>query len=159
MRQPITDFRGHYRFLSNFSPSPLSVEGVEYPTVEHAYQAMKTLDMRMRRSISSAPTPGIAESMGKRLKLRDDWEKVKLDTMEVLLHLKFQPESPLAERLLATGDAELVEGNTWGDRIWGVCNGVGTNYLGRLLMKQREFLRTGVLQPMLSKIELDDFFA
>lgn len=35
------------------------------------------------------------------------------------------------------GDAELIEGNTWGDRIWGVCDGVGENRLGKILMRVR----------------------
>jgi predicted NAD-dependent protein-ADP-ribosyltransferase YbiA (DUF1768 family) len=61
--------------------------------------------------------------------------------MRDLLRQKFaHPE--LRRLLLATGDAELVEGNTWGDRFWGVCAGRGQNHLGRLLMAIRAEIRT-----------------
>ena len=35
---------------------------------------------------------------------------------------------------------ELVEGNTWGDKVWGVCDGVGENNLGKTLMRIRDAL-------------------
>lgn len=60
--------------------------------------------------------------------------------MRALLMVKFAPATELAERLLATGDAQLVEGNTWGDTFWGVCDGVGENHLGRLHMWIRSML-------------------
>ena len=55
-----------------------------------------------------------------------------------ILRLKFAPDSPLTKHLLATGGAPLSEGNQWGDRYWGVCNGAGLNGLGELLMQVRE---------------------
>jgi predicted NAD-dependent protein-ADP-ribosyltransferase YbiA (DUF1768 family) len=66
---------------------------------------------------------------------------VKVDVMRDLIAQKFAVGSELADRLLATGDQELVEGNTWGDTFWGVCDGVGENWLGRLLMERRAALR------------------
>jgi len=58
-----------------------------------------------------------------------------------MLRLKFTKHESLKEKLLATGDEELVEGNDWNDRVWGKVDGVGENHLGRLLMKIRAELR------------------
>lgn len=60
--------------------------------------------------------------------------------MENLIHQKFSQE-PLRSQLLNTGEEELVEGNTWGDTYWGICNGKGQNNLGKILMKVRNQLR------------------
>ena len=69
--------------------------------------------------------------------MRADWEEVKIEIMEEALRLKFD-DPHLKDLLLATGDKELIEGNTWNDQFWGVCNGVGENNLGKLLMKLRK---------------------
>lgn len=50
-------------------------------------------------------------------------------------------EPKLRSQLLSTGTAELVEGNWWNDRYWGVCNGRGENHLGKILMRIREELK------------------
>jgi len=61
--------------------------------------------------------------------------------MEELLFIKFGGKEPLLTRaLIATGDTELIEGNDWEDTFWGVCNGMGENNLGKLLMKVRQSL-------------------
>jgi ribA/ribD-fused uncharacterized protein len=135
-------FKGEYRFLSNFWPRPLTLDGITYPTVEHAYQAAKTLDPQERTRIASLATPKMAKQAGGRVTLRPDWgEHVKLGIMEDLVRRKFA-DPGLAARLLATGVEELVEGNTWNDRFWGVCRGVGRNELGRILMRVRSELRS-----------------
>lgn len=138
----INCFDGKYMFLSNFYESPIKDDqGIEYPTVEHYFQAAKTLDENERRMIAAAATPGQAKRMGRAVTLRSDWEAVKSYYMELGLRLKFQ-NPDLAAKLIATGDEELIEGNTWGDRIWGVYNGEGENRLGKLLMKIRDELKT-----------------
>lgn len=141
----IEEFEGEYRFLSNFWPSPMRVfnavlnEVVIVPTVEHGYQAEKTLDPVAHAKILRAGTPKGAKAEGKHAPLRADWESIKLDRMRFWLQLKFDiPE--LRTRLLATGDAELVESNWWNDSFWGVCRGEGENWLGRLLMERRGYL-------------------
>src|SRR5687767_648570 len=117
--QRINHFRGKYRFLSNFWPCIVRVDGREYPTLEHAYQASKTRSINDRARIASCATPGDAKRAGKRVPLRSDWAVVKLDVMLELLRQKFSPDSQLAAQLLATESALLVEGNEWGDRFWG----------------------------------------
>ena len=129
----IDSFSGEHRFLSNFYPARVRLDGVEYPSTEHAFQAAKTLG---DRSVFLLGSPGDAKRAGRRVALRADWEAVKLDVMADLLRQKFAAD-PLRSKLLATGTAELIEGNTWGDRFWGVCGGVGENHLGKLLMATR----------------------
>lgn len=140
MSTPIVSFSGPYRFLSNFYPAQIYYDGVYYPTLEHAYQAAKTLNGVDRELIRGAATPGEAKTRGRRVTKRPHWDAIKLDVMERLLRGKFRPGSKLARQLIQTGNAELVEGNTWGDVFWGVCRGEGENHLGRLLMKLRREL-------------------
>jgi len=141
----VTEFRGEYRFLSNFYPCPITLDGIIYQTVEHAYQASKSLNPAEREIIECADWPGEAKKLGGPtgpLTLRDDWEQLKVDIMLGLLRQKFK-QSDFKDWLLATGEVELVEGNYWGDREWGVCKGEGKNLLGKLLMQVREELRHG----------------
>lgn len=141
----IDRFDGEYRFLSNFYNIGILYEGLLYPSVEHAYQAAKTLSHTQRVVVLNMVTPGRAKRMGQQLILREDWEDVKLSVMETLLREKFR-QAYLKSQLLKTFPAELEEGNTWGDRYWGVCGGVGENHLGRLLMKIRKELKDATPQ-------------
>lgn len=134
----IDRFNGEYAFLSNFHPSTVKLYGRNYPTVEHAFQAAKTLSELERTAIRHATTPGRAKRLGRRCTLRPDWDEIKIDVMDRLLRRKFDPGSNLWHMLQATAPHELVEGNTWNDRFWGVCRGVGQNHLGRLLMAIRD---------------------
>jgi hypothetical protein len=132
----IDSFFGKYRFLSNFYPAVVKYKSNAYPTVEHAFQASKSVDDCTRIMICGAKTPGIAKRMGRRVNLRSDWEDIKLDVVLGLLRQKFSAD-PLKHQLLSTYPAELIEGNDWGDRYWGVSYGVGENHLGKLLMMVR----------------------
>lgn len=138
----ITTFRDGYAFLSNFYPATVMLNGVRYRTVEHAFQAAKTMDRAQRYDIETAATPRDAKGMGKRVLLRPDWEEVKLEVMHMLLQQKF--ESPvLKAKLLATWPRELIEGNTWSDCFYGMDSRtwVGQNHLGRMLMAIRAQIR------------------
>jgi hypothetical protein len=139
----IDRFTGDYDFLSNFHPSPIDVDGILYPTVEHAFQAAKTSIPEEKQALAETATPGSAKRLGRKVQLRSDWEQVKVGIMEELVRLKFTTHPDLREQLLATGDAELVEGNNWNDRFWGVCRGKGQNQLGKILMKVRSELSQG----------------
>ena len=135
----ITSFSGPYRFLSNFWIANLRIGDMHFISAEHAYQAAKSLDPEDWKNISTIETPGGAKRAGRLLKIRPDWEEIKLDVMEIILREKFSnPE--LAHRLHETGDQELIEGNRWGDTYWGICRNKGENHLGKLLMKIRKEL-------------------
>lgn len=136
----INRFDGKYFFLSNFSPSPFRVDYVLFPTMEHYFQANKADNQNDYLHIAYAPTPGEAKRLGRKIQLRSNWEEIKDEVMLTGLRKKFaDPE--LRNLLLATGDEELIEGNYWGDTYWGVCNGVGQNKLGKLLMQVREEIK------------------
>lgn len=150
MKAAITKFRGQYRFLSNFFPVTVLFDGHDYPSVEHAYQAAKTLIRAQRYRIMTLSTAGDAKLAGRKVTMRPDWDEIKLDVMLALIRSKFwQPY--MKTKLLATGDNDLIEGNYWHDNFWGVCNcGCGTgkainttnnNHLGKILMKVRLELR------------------
>lgn len=147
MAEPITDFRDKHNFLSNFYPSPVEMDGVEYPTIEHAFQAAKVHDFAQRRAIRAADSPSKAKRMGRKVKRRDDWFDVNLSIMESLVRQKFTRYPDLREKLLNTGDVPLIEGNNWNDKFYGCIwdthqsKWVGENHLGRILMKVREELR------------------
>lgn len=142
----ITEFQGEYRWLSNFWPAPVSMDGVVYPTVEHAYQAAKFTSAAVREQVRQCSTPGQAKRRARQLHAGGhqpctDWSARKLVVMETLLRQKFQ-QAELWAKLVATEDQELVEGNRWHDVFWGKClctqhNGQGENHLGRLLMQVR----------------------
>lgn len=125
-------------FLSNFYPCHVTYQGIRYPSSEHAYQAMKSNDNTVRHQIASLVHSGAAKKMGKHIELRSDWEEVKDQLMHEIVKAKFEQNEHLKDELLATNDATLIEGNTWGDTYWGICNGVGQNKLGKTLMKVRE---------------------
>lgn len=134
----ISSFRDEYFFLSNFYPVEIKLDGIVYPNAETAFQAQKTLDVEERRKFSMLKNPVQAKRLGRKVKLRDDWEEVKLDIMTEIVSQKFLQHPHLIEMLLQTGDEELIEGNKWGDRFWGVCKGKGENHLGKILMKIRD---------------------
>jgi N-glycosidase YbiA len=142
----ISSFNEERFFLSNFFSCKIIFDGETYPTVEHAFQAAKTLDKEQRRNIQQTDSPRQAKRLGREVTLRQDWEQIKFEIMLGFLKQKFsQPD--LRQQLLETGDAELIEGNTWGDKVWGAVqvNGqwVGENRLGELLMQVRAEIASG----------------
>lgn len=141
MPKTIDRFDGEYRFLSNFWKHPVTYGGAVYPNNEAAFQAAKCANPAQKKMFETMENPGDAKRAGRRVQLRPDWEDVKVGIMTDIVRAKFAPGSGLAEKLLATGDAKLVEGNTWNDTFWGVCRGRGRNELGKILMKIRDELR------------------
>lgn len=126
-----------YPFLSNFHPSTIWINKKSYSTVEHAYQAHKTLVESSHELIRNCKSPAEAKKLGRSVEMRLDWDQVKVDLMRSFLRLKF--ESPfLRDQLKQTVGCKLVYGNTWNDRFWGVCRGTGLNWLGILLEEIRD---------------------
>lgn len=142
----IAHFDGEFRFLSNFYPFQVKMEGMVYPSVEHAYQAAKSLDMVDRRMIAELSTPGKAKRAGRILRIRNDWMNIRIPVMEYLVRQKFGKNSILREKLIETYPEELIEGNDWGDTFWGMVAEykdknpmwIGENHLGEILMKIRQ---------------------
>lgn len=154
----IEGFNGEYRFLSNFFPlQPGHIrEWDEYfQTAEHFYQAEKFRHTHVKywQEVIDAPTPGKAKKLAAQGEeagwVKADFHKMKLQWMGYTISKKFdlgnKIGSNLAIMLMATGEAELVELNNWGDKFWGKVNDtllgqLGNNHLGSLLMKRRETL-------------------
>lgn len=142
-------FDGKYAFLSNFYPSAITDGNLIFPTVEHMFQAAKTVNIEEYKKIAAADTPGQAKRLGRKVVLRDDWEEVKDEIMYNALWLKFSIPD-FRKKLLDTGDEKLVEGTTWHDNVWGNCtcerckNIEGQNKLGKLLMQIREEIKSSM---------------
>lgn len=140
MIRKIARFDGDFAFLSNFYPAIISMDGMSFLNAESAFQAQKCLNRQDRFQFCNL-SPRDAKKLGRKVKLRLDWEAIKDQVMAYVLHLKFRQHPELGNLLIATGDAELIEGNPWRDTYWGVCDGVGKNRLGELLMQLRNELR------------------
>jgi ribA/ribD-fused uncharacterized protein len=133
----IEGFDGEFAFLSNFFPSPIEVDRIVYPTVEHAYQAAKATVRLERVRIAALESPGQAKRAGAKLALRPNWADLKVPMMTQFVRQKFETHDDLKQKLVATGTCVLEETNTWGDRFWGVSGGTGENHLGLILMECR----------------------
>jgi len=135
----LTAFRDGHAYLSNFYPSSVQLDGITYRTVEHAFQAAKTLDKKQRIVIEQMATPQEAKRFGRAIELRENWDEIKFEIMRVLLAQKFE-DRRLRAKLLKTHPRLLIEGNRWGDTIWGMDlrTWEGQNHLGELLMAIRD---------------------
>ena len=143
MENTIADFRDKYFFLSNFYSAPDTYLGQSFRNNEAAFQSAKCPE---RSGEFLNLNPSDAKRLGRHVHLREDWEDVKDDVMYDVCRAKFMQNPNLARLLIETGDAILIEGNTWGDRVWGVCDGVGENRLGRILMRIRSEMKENFMK-------------
>ncbi len=150
----LTDLAGDHlpglEWLSSFHLAPLTVDvgfgERTYASAEHAYQAAKATDQADHDAVAEATTPDEAKERGRAVPRRPDWRAVRADVMREVLAAKFAPGSDLAERLLVTGNAVIVEVAPHGDAWNGVApqdDGTwrGRSVLGVLLMERRGQLR------------------
>lgn len=143
----INDFRGEYGFLSNFHSSPFEYKGLVYPNSEAAFQAQKCATEEAKIKYTTTKNPVLIKSMGKKEPgLPANWDEISYDIMLDVLRAKFR-DPALREKLLATGDAYLEEGNRWHDNRWGRCtcerckNKEAKNWLGKILMTIRDEIK------------------
>ncbi|HZN35941.1 MAG TPA: NADAR family protein [Pirellulaceae bacterium] len=132
-----------YGEFSNFARFPFILDGREWPTSEHYFQAQKFQDHAYQEKIRTTASPMIAARLGRSraVPIRADWEAVKLDVMRAAVRQKFRSHPQLAALLLETGNEEIVEVTTR-DLFWGCgTSGAGKNWLGKILMEVREQLR------------------
>lgn len=143
----IGPFQGQYRYLSNFYMCPLVFQHVSWPSIEHAFQAHKTTNESLRERIRRMDKPREAKRAGRSVPLRHNWERIKYMLMWQLVRQKFLQNRDLAEKLVSTGDEQIVEKNHWHDNEWGDCTcercttQPGRNCLGRILMTVRHELQ------------------
>lgn len=136
----INSFRGEYRWLSNFFKCDVFLWGYHFNTVENASKASKANNMNDWLTMVNCKIPSEAKSKGKVINIRDDFDSVKINIMYELLLQKFS-DPYFKRKLLLTGNQQIIEGNKWGDTFWGICNGVGENNLGKLIMRIRNELK------------------
>lgn len=140
----VSAFRGPYAVFSNFSPAEVEYDGLKFPTVENAFQAAKSLTSLGRQEFVHV-SPSDAKKLGRRIRMRLDWDEVKVDIMRSLLLQKFCFGSHNLYTLQQTGSAAITEGNTWHDNFWGACtcqrcaSRVKQNMMGKLLMEIRGY--------------------
>ena len=142
----IGEFKGEYRFLSNFYPAGFVYQGILWPNSEAAYQAMKSRDRDVHLMFSTLTHPVQAKHEGRMIDpMREDWDDVKVGIMRDIVYSKFNQNPELKRKLFDTGNAILQEGNTHNDRVWGISpphSGNGKNHLGKILMDVRRELKT-----------------
>ena len=129
-------FHGEFDWLSNFFPCKIKFEGHTFQSSEAAFQAAKCMNPMDKIKFLNL-SAGKSKRLGRKVDIRPDWDAVKIHKMREVLECKFSQHPFLKEQLIATGDAQLIEGNNWNDKFWGVCNGQGLNHLGILLMNLR----------------------
>jgi ribA/ribD-fused uncharacterized protein len=135
----IVQFKGDYKWLSNFYPCDIRFKGKLYPSVEYAYLSAKSDDKAWKKYCADAKEkPSKTKKKSQYIQLVPNWDTIKLDVMRNCLEIKFNQE-PLRSWLIETGNSYLQEGNTWGDCFWGVDldTGEGENHLGILIMDIR----------------------
>lgn len=110
--------------LSQWWPSPFSVDGVEYATAEHYMMAEKARlfgDEEILAEILAKPDPGRAKAFGRKIRGFDErvWAEHRYDIVVRGNIAKFSAHDDLREYLVSTGDKVLVEASPV-DRIWGI---------------------------------------
>ena len=139
-RQTINEFKNKYFFLSNFYPCEITHDGLTYKSTEAAFQAAKCQNINDKIAFTQM-TASESKKTGRQVKnIRSDWDDVRIAIMKEIVLQKFTQNKDLKYMLLETADSILVEGNTWNDKYWGVCNGEGENHLGIILEEVRSIL-------------------
>jgi len=155
-----TDIHGffeQYRCFSNFHPCPVEIDGLTYPSSEHAYMAMKTTDAFQRKKLAfEIVKPGDAKKFGGPgggITLREGWDAGLRDTeMDRVVYAKFSQNKAEQSILLSTLGKSLHETNWWKDTYWGVCEGIGQDKLGKTL----ERVRDRIAREMIPGINVPD---
>ncbi|MBJ6614517.1 MULTISPECIES: NADAR family protein [unclassified Streptomyces] len=155
--RPLPDGRIGASCLSQWWPSPFTVDGVEYATAEHWMMAAKARlfgDAEGLRRVLAAGHPSAAKNAGRLVRGFDEevWRRERFGiVVEGSVH-KFAAHGELRSFLLGTGDRVLVEASPV-DRVWGTglaadAEGAsdpvrwrGPNLLGFALMEARRRLR------------------
>lgn len=138
----IEQFRGEYRWLSNFAPALITLDYVTYPSIEHAYMSAKCDTVQWKIFCSDVNnTPGAVKKASKSITLVKDWDAKKVGVMTLCIKQKFRQE-PYKSNLIATGSKHIQGGNYWNDKFWGFClkTEEGLNTLGKLIMDERKIL-------------------
>lgn len=136
-------YEGKWYMFSNFSSFMVHWCGIDWITVEHAYQATKFIDKEIRILIQKARSAHDAKKIARAnlQRVRPEWEQIKLNVMESILRAKLEQHAYIRQKLLETKDAVIIEDSPK-DNFWGRgSNWEGQNHLGKLWMKLRQELQ------------------
>lgn len=126
--------------LHNFSAHSIVYDGELYPTVEHAFHALKFKDDTLREQVRTCGSPLAAWKLGREFKSqrRKDWDDIKVGVLTELVRAKVTQHEDVRSALIATGDEVIVELNPNDDFWGGGADGKGQNNAGKILMRVRE---------------------
>lgn len=133
---------GGFDCLSNFAAYNLEYQGENWMTSEHAYQAAKFTDKKIIEKIKNAPSAMAAFTLGRKFisEYRQNWFQVRVSIMEEIARAKLNQYLDIKEKLLESGEREIIEASPedafWG---WGPNKG-GENQMGKIWMKLRDEL-------------------
>ncbi|MCR4274783.1 MAG: NADAR family protein [Candidatus Campbellbacteria bacterium] len=138
-----------YIYFSPYTAHALEIDGVVYPTLEHAYQCMRYTDPHIIEEIRMAHGPvkaWEASTKYKHLQIPEfKSEEYKLEVMKKLMKLKAQQHEEIRQALLDSGELHIVKHIVTyppGDGFWDDGeDGQGLNHIGRLWMEIREELK------------------
>jgi ribA/ribD-fused uncharacterized protein len=125
--------------FTNYSQHTVHIEGIgTFPTAEAAFQAHKNLeDKSYIQNQLKSNSPTVSKYLGNKVKVRSDWEEIKLEIMENIVKLKFEQHEDIRENLLSSGLRPIVE-HTKDDSFWGDGeDGEGKNMMGKILTNIR----------------------
>ena len=142
--EDIKGFNGEYSFMSNMHvlDIPIEFRGILYQSTENAYQAAKFVDVDILKYMETCSPKQSKNKANKNKNLIiPNWNNIKIDIMSEVVFKKFLVNLELRKMLLKTGDVYIEETNWWGDVFYGVCDGVGENNLGKILMRTRNYFK------------------
>ena len=136
-------YEGKYYELSNFSSHSVEIYGKIFQTCEHAYQASKFGDKKIRDEVLLARSSFMAKTISLKHKgfVRKDWYDIRLSVMENILREKVSQHYDVFESLINTGEKTIHE-NSPTDLFWGCGTDLsGESHLGKIWMKIREDIK------------------
>jgi len=151
-------------FLKDFEPykflkrKGIIADNEIYLSSEHLYQALKSESKKWQKLIRDTDKPEKTKNLAqKKLKtlladnknnflIREDWHDIKIDVMRVCVYLKFAQNEILLTKL-RMAEYKFEERNCWGDKFWGTVNGIGENWLGKILHETKYILEQHFKNP------------
>lgn len=139
--------------LASFSHHEFELDGLQWPSVEHYFQAMKFADPALKEKIRSTPHPKIAQKTARWQfwKVRKDWKDIQRSMMTRGTWIKCHAYPAIAQKLLETDERMIVESSLY-DHYWGCGRDQrGHNYYGKMLMDVRNKLRQEAMGQAVTK--------
>lgn len=137
-------------YFSGFSAHAVEVDGVVYPTLEHAYHCVRYRDPAIVEEIRATRSPEMSWEISQKHKAARDQltDEQKIELMTKLTRAKIMQHASVREALVQTGDARIVKriiAGPPGDGFWDIADGQGRNEWGKIWMQLRNDIQRGLL--------------